>query len=75
MEFYYMSRIDQLEKIILDKIDIIQQSEKLLKDKEAKIKELKDKLKEDKEKMQSYYDDNEMNYYKQIDYILNILEE
>lgn len=58
------NRIDELEKALIDE-DFKYRN---------KIDKLKSKLKEDKEKMQSYYDDNEMNYYKQIDYILEMLE-
>ena len=58
------NRIDELEKALIE-VDFKYRN---------KIDKLKNKLKEDKEKMQLYYDDNEMNYYKQIDYILEILE-
>lgn len=61
---YKDKRIDELEKALIDE-DLKHRN---------KIYKLKNKLKKDKEKMQTYYDDNEMNYYKQIDYILDILE-
>ena len=58
------NRIDELEKALIE-VDFKYRN---------KINKLKDKLKIDKEKMQTNYDDNEMNYYKQIDYILKMLE-